>query len=462
MVLRLAWLALPYCLTSAALEGGSIAGDRHVADAGGHAAPADCGAREMQLLGISFYSVVDSMHGQGHQGTSPIFGVAARCVALEREALGRKTASETAKSLKRELGCWRNLTSQAARVTSTSSLQLPDGSRVSFRSFWQSKRLEVLRDHTALSSVGALWYRSWRLGIVNSTNIDKHVKMAEKGLEDPAFRCQSRWWHAFDSRHEVLSGSLWKRYAELLVAMQSLGAAGIVETFDVASSLPDNEQQWQAPQALHAQLPGLRAKPLWDKNEFPWLLKLEAKFPEVQRELVNAIRTTGLIPNPDGFLHDRSNDWKFLALLLNGQWNAQVCRHLTPVTCSLLQSRPEFSSEHIKVPDMVQKAVAEGGFKFKRPVAMIKLYDLQPGAWLRPHFGSHGRLAAHLGLVVPGACCSLTVGGQQTAWEEGKVIVFDDTFVHEARNTGDKPRLVLGMFFVHPDLQDSGARHTEL
>lgn len=458
MALRLVRLALACCFASGALEDGR-------ADARGHdLLNEDCDAQEMRLLEVPFYSVVDFFHGRRRPETPQIFDTAARCVALERKALARKgpAAEEKIDSLKRELNCWRNLTSQAAKVTSTSSLQLPGGSSVSIQSFWQSKKLEILRDHTALSSVGALWYRSWRLGVLNSTNIDKHVKLAKKGLEDPAFRCRSRWWHAFDKRHEHLSSSLWKRYAELLVAMQGIGASGVVDTFDIAATLQDNEQKWQTPQAVHAQLPGLRATPIWDKRKFPWLRKLEERFSEVQRELLSAIKTTGLIRNPDDFLHEETNDWQFLALLLNGKWNDRVCQQLTPVTCSLLRNRPEFGSKGIQVPNMVRRAVAEGNFEFKKPVAMVKIYSLRPGAWLRPHFGSHGRLAAHLGLIVPEGCCSLTVGGQQAAWEEGKVIVFDDAFVHEARNVGDKSRLVLGMFFVHPDLQDSGAHQAEL
>lgn len=474
-MLRVVGLALACCLTSRTREAGGadvssgeegdIGDDGRAPGARGRAPlREDCDAREVQLLGVSFYGVVDFFHGQGRPGTPQIFDAAARCVALERRALARRgtAAEEKAESLKRELSCWRNLSSQAAKVTSTSSLQVPGGSRVSLQSFWQSKALEILRDHTALSSVGALWYRSWRLGVLNSTNIDKHVKLAKKGLGDPAFRCRSRWWHAFDKRHEFLSTSLWKRYAELLVAMQGMGASGIVDTFHIASTLHDNEQKWQTPQAVHAQLPGLRAIPFWDKRQFPWLRKLEERFSEVQRELLSAIKTTGLIRNPDDFLHQKINDWEFLALLLNGKWNDRVCQQLTPVTCGLLRHRAEFGAEGIRIPDMVQTAMAEGDFELKAPVAMVKVYALRPGAWLRPHFGSHGRLAAHLGLVVPEGCCSLTVGGQKTTWEEGKAIVFDDAFVHEARNVGDRSRLVLGMFFVHPDLQDPGAQHSEL
>jgi aspartate beta-hydroxylase len=41
-----------------------------------------------------------------------------------------------------------------------------------------------------------------------------------------------------------------------------------------------------------------------------------------------------------------------------------------------------------------------------------------------------GRLTVHLGLRVPRGC-SLRVAEETRAWEEGKCLVFDDSFEHE-------------------------------
>ena len=52
----------------------------------------------------------------------PIFTHAAKCVALERKTLNRKSVSEeTAKSLKKELQCWIKLAGLASTFTSTST-----------------------------------------------------------------------------------------------------------------------------------------------------------------------------------------------------------------------------------------------------------------------------------------------------------------------------------------------------
>jgi aspartyl/asparaginyl beta-hydroxylase (cupin superfamily) len=63
------------------------------------------------------------------------------------------------------------------------------------------------------------------------------------------------------------------------------------------------------------------------------------------------------------------------------------------------------------------------------------------------------RLTCHLGLVVtPGS--SLRVGPEVVTWQEGKCLVFDDSFEHEAWNRSDSERVVLLIQFWHPDLTE--------
>jgi hypothetical protein len=62
---------------------------------------------------------------------------------------------------------------------------------------------------------------------------------------------------------------------------------------------------------------------------------------------------------------------------------------------------------------------------------------LQPGKHLPPHRGPYkGLLRVHLGIDVPVAADAswIEVGGTRLHWQEGKIVVFDDTFVHHAAN----------------------------
>eukprot|EP00028_Trichosphaerium_sp_Am-I-7-wt_P004465 CAMPEP_0168534258 /NCGR_PEP_ID=MMETSP0405-20121227/17756_1 /TAXON_ID=498012 /ORGANISM="Trichosphaerium sp, Strain Am-I-7 wt" /LENGTH=153 /DNA_ID=CAMNT_0008560857 /DNA_START=218 /DNA_END=679 /DNA_ORIENTATION=+ len=77
---------------------------------------------------------------------------------------------------------------------------------------------------------------------------------------------------------------------------------------------------------------------------------------------------------------------------------------------------------------------------------------LAPKSHIKPHVGyyqySEKILRAHLGVVVPDGC-ALKVNQEIQGWEEGKCMVFDDTFTHEAWNKSDKTRAVLMVDFMY-------------
>ena len=62
------------------------------------------------------------------------------------------------------------------------------------------------------------------------------------------------------------------------------------------------------------------------------------------------------------------------------------------------------------------------------------------------------RLRCHLAILIPHGDCAMRVGDAVRQWEEGKCVVFDDTFEHEVWNRTDKERLVLLIDLWHPDL----------
>lgn len=89
---------------------------------------------------------------------------------------------------------------------------------------------------------------------------------------------------------------------------------------------------------------------------------------------------------------------------------------------------------------------------------------LDPHQHVRPHWGYYkGFLRYHLGLVIPSdnadRTCFLRVNdneqdnalrdlalierGEKYYWREGEGVMFDDTFLHDAANNSDQPRVVL-------------------
>jgi beta-hydroxylase len=64
---------------------------------------------------------------------------------------------------------------------------------------------------------------------------------------------------------------------------------------------------------------------------------------------------------------------------------------------------------------------------------------LEPGKHIPPHRDPYdGVLRFHLGLIVPEPrdTLAIRVADQVLHWEEGKALVFDDHFEHEAWNAG--------------------------
>ena len=76
------------------------------------------------------------------------------------------------------------------------------------------------------------------------------------------------------------------------------------------------------------------------------------------------------------------------------------------------------------------------------------------GTHLLPHRGvTNARLVAHLPLIVP-TDCALRVADELHEWREGEVVVFDDTYEHEAWNRSGQVRVVLIFDIWNPFLTD--------
>jgi aspartyl/asparaginyl beta-hydroxylase (cupin superfamily) len=68
---------------------------------------------------------------------------------------------------------------------------------------------------------------------------------------------------------------------------------------------------------------------------------------------------------------------------------------------------------------------------------------LAPRTRIPPHHGeTNARIVVHLPLIVPPGC-RYRVGFDECGWETGRILAFDDTLEHEARNDGDELRVVL-------------------
>jgi aspartyl/asparaginyl beta-hydroxylase (cupin superfamily) len=78
---------------------------------------------------------------------------------------------------------------------------------------------------------------------------------------------------------------------------------------------------------------------------------------------------------------------------------------------------------------------------------------LSPRKHILDHRGPYkGVLRYHLGLIVPhdAGACRIRVGEDIRHWEQGKSMIFDDTFNHEVWNDTDETRVVLFVDVLRP------------
>ncbi len=173
---------------------------------------------------------------------------------------------------------------------------------------------------------------------------------------------------------------------------------------------------------------------------FPWIDALEAQTPLIRQELQRVLKASSghervFLSAEVEQLNLRGTDaapgWTGYYFYRHGQLrgeNIAVC----PATAAALSTLP-------------LAHVPEHG-----PEVLYSVFT--PGTHLLPHRGmTNTRLVGHLPLIVPERC-ALRVAGEEHTWIEGRVVIFDDTYEHEAWNRSGEIRVVLIFDLWNPHL----------
>lgn len=198
---------------------------------------------------------------------------------------------------------------------------------------------------------------------------------------------------------------------------------------------------WQRPQHF---LPNLVSCAWHDPQGFDLCQKLERHSKAILLELSGLLgsasewsRVGTADRGNSNSVHDNNliafGDWREMPLLGDSPSCKRNCE-MCPITTQVLTSCEE-----------VRRAA-----ELKLGEALFS--KLMPGTRLRPHCGpTNMRLTCHLGLRVPEGA-SIKCGGEERRWEEGRCLVFDDSYEHEVDHCGDMPRTVLLVNFWHPNI----------
>jgi beta-hydroxylase len=171
--------------------------------------------------------------------------------------------------------------------------------------------------------------------------------------------------------------------------------------------------------------------PVYDNAVFPWAAEIEREWPAIRRELDRILLRQDALP---GF-HEISTDvstisqdrgWKTFLLCGYG-FRSERAIGQCPETWRIVQKIPGLTTVMFSI--------------------------LEPGKRLPPHRGPYnGVLRLHLGLIVsePRQQTAIRVGQQVCYWQEGRALIFDDAYEHEAWNNTARTRVVLFVDFVKP------------
>ena len=167
--------------------------------------------------------------------------------------------------------------------------------------------------------------------------------------------------------------------------------------------------------------------PIMDIRDFPELAPIAANWETIREEAL-ALYQSGTIQATSqagsasaydvGFRTFFKQGWSKFYILWYGE-ALHSAQRLCPKTAALLGSIPQVNG------------------------AMFSL--LPPGAQLNRHLDPFAvSLRYHLGLVTPNDDrCFIEVDGQFHSWRDGQPMLFDETFLHFARNGTDEHRLIL-------------------
>ncbi len=198
----------------------------------------------------------------------------------------------------------------------------------------------------------------------------------------------------------------------------------------------------QRPSVFH--FPGLPQRPFYERDEFGWSATLEAATDAIRGE-VEALLAEGADFRPYVEQEKNRPQRDFHGLQGDPSWTAFY----------LWKDGAAVAENQARCPRTTEaiRRVPLSAIGSRTPSVFFSL--LRPGAHIPPHHGMlNSRLICHLPLIVPPGGW-LRVGGETRFWEEGRLLVFDDSIEHEARNPSEALRVVLIFDIWRPELSES-------
>lgn len=225
------------------------------------------------------------------------------------------------------------------------------------------------------------------------------------------------------------------------LAGQGITAASVSPRVDMALDLLLGRRQLYVQEPTSFYFPGLPQRQFYEAQEFDWAEEFEAAASAMRAELEDLldrqpgdfapyVQTRPDRPAAANHLRDDPS-WGAHYLWEQGMVVADHAA-LAPVTMRALQRPP--------MPVITDRS----------PMALYSL--LRPGTHIKPHNGMlNTRLICHMPLIT-NPDCAIRVGNETRQWQQGKLLIFDDSIEHEAWNRGQATRIILLFEIWRPEI----------
>ncbi len=170
----------------------------------------------------------------------------------------------------------------------------------------------------------------------------------------------------------------------------------------------------------------LKSKPWFEIDK--WSHYLENNYNIIKNEFVSS--RCKILEHPGNQMLAEKGEWSSITLI-GAKGKNMKYESIFPDTFSILKDMP-----------------------VNETFGFVAFSKLTPGTHLKAHTGSSNlRLRYHLGINVPEPnLVKIRVGNETRSWEEGKCIIFDDSFEHEVNHNGTKDRIVFIVDLWHPQI----------
>jgi aspartyl/asparaginyl beta-hydroxylase (cupin superfamily) len=188
--------------------------------------------------------------------------------------------------------------------------------------------------------------------------------------------------------------------------------------------------------------PDLPSEPYLDPEDHVWAPALRAAFPGIREEAVELLHQDGFF---EDFVRIRKGDR--IENYLGGakpKWSAFF----------FYRHGVRYDDNHARCPVTSRAIESIELCRIADHAPEICFSILTPGTHILPHYGvTNVRSVMHLPLLVPQDCALNLVDAGQHAWREGELVMFDDTYLHEAWNRSTSMRVILLMDCWNPHLE---------